>query len=183
MKWFFAVFFSCSFVFLTVFGINCVYGYLFPVKYESEIEYACKKCSNNSNCEVNKAVVLSVINVESHFNENSISSRGAVGLMQVMSSTAEEVASQLGLKNFDLKNPSDNILIGTFYLNKLVQKFDNLETALCAYNAGPSNVKAWLLDSEKSDDGKTLKEIPFKETREYIQKFRQNFKYYQTKFR
>lgn len=162
---------------MAVFGINCVYGYIFPLKYQEEVTSACARF------QVDEALVYSVINVESHFNKNAVSSRGAIGLMQVMPSTADELAKQLGLQEFDLKSPNDNIVIGTFYIRLLTDRFENIETALCAYNAGPSNVKAWLSDSEKSDDGVTLKNIPFEETRNYIGKFRTNFKYYKTKFK
>ncbi|MGN1201478.1 MAG: lytic transglycosylase domain-containing protein [Candidatus Caccovivens sp.] len=176
MKWFFAIFFSLSFIFLSVFGVNCVYGYLFPLKYQEEVASACNQY------DVDKAIVFSVINVESHFNKNAISSRGAVGLMQVMPSTAQYLAEQLNLNEYDLTNPEDNILFGTYYIHVLLKKFENIETALCAYNAGPTNVKGWLADAEKSDDGITLKNIPFEETRNYIEKYRKNFKYYITKF-
>lgn len=103
--------------------------------------------------------------------------------MQVLPSTAEEIARELNFENFDLKNPGDNILIGTYYIGQLTKKFNNLETALCAYNAGPTNVSNWLKDETKSEDGESLKKIPFKETENYIKKFRKNYKYYSHKFK
>lgn len=172
MKCFFAIFFAFSLIFLTFFGINCIYGSFFPVRFEEEISSASEEFG------VEKAVIFSVINVESHFNSEAVSPKGAVGLMQIMPATAQSLQ-----KEFDLKNPKDNIFIGTKYLSKLIARFDNLETALCAYNAGPTNVAKWLADSECSDDGKTLKKIPYEETRNYIQKFRKNLKYYQTKIK
>lgn len=175
MKWFFAIFFSFSFVFLSVFGINCFYGYLFPIKYEAEIAAASERFG------VEKSLVFSVVNVESGFNKTAISSKGAVGLMQLLPSTAEELAANLGMKDFDLQNPEDNITLGTYYLSILSKKFENSDAALCAYNAGPANVTRWLQDEEKSEDGKILKEIPFVETRNYLQKIQKNLKYYSKK--
>ncbi len=175
MKWFMATFFAVSFIFLTAFGVNCCYGFLFPMKYADEVSVACKRF------DVNEAIVFSVINIESHFNANALSKKGAVGLMQVLPSTAEGLAKEIGLDEFDLTNPKDNILIGTYYVKQLSKKFENVETALCAYNAGPANVNAWLKDEDKSEDGKTLKKIPFAETNGYIKKFRKNFKYYSHK--
>lgn len=177
MKWALAIFLSVSFVFLTVFGVNCCFGFLFPTKFEEEVTAACEKFG------MDKAVVFSVINIESHFNADAVSKKGAVGLMQILPSTAEELAVSAGLEEFDLKAPKDNILLGTCYLSQLSKKFDCLETALCAYNAGPANVTTWLKEEEKSEDGKTLKSIPFAETRGYIKKFRRNFKYYSHKLR
>lgn len=177
MKWFFAVFFSFSFVFLAIFGVNCVYGYFFPMRFQDEISSACEKF------DVDEAVVYSVINVESHFNQNAVSQKGAIGLMQVMPSTASELATALNLSEFDLASPQDNITFGTYYISELSKKFENLETALAAYNAGPTNVSGWLKNADYSDDGKTLKEIPFAETKNYLEKFRQNYNYYKTKIK
>lgn len=175
MKGFFAVVLSVSFVFLAIFGVNCVYGYLFPMKYQDEISVASQKY------DVEEAIIYSVINIETHFRKDAVSSKGAVGLMQVMPATAEELAQ--GNAQFDLKVPADNINLGTCYLSKLISRFEDLETALCAYNAGPTNVKNWLADERYSDDGKTLKKIPFTETRDYVQKFWRNYKYYMKNYK
>lgn len=175
MKWFVAIFLSVSFVFLACFGVSCAYGYFFPMKYNAEIASACGKF------DVEKAVVYAIINVESRFRKNTISNKGAVGLMQIMPTTAEDLAGRLGMEEFDLFDPSDNIVLGTYYIKILAERFENLRTALCAYNAGPTNVTAWLEKNEYSDDQKTLKKIPFKETRDYILKFERNFRYYKTK--
>ncbi len=172
MKWFFAIFLTFSLIFLTIFGVDCFYGIVFPVKFEAEISAASQEFG------VEKAVIFSVINVESHFNPEAVSSKGAVGLMQVMPTTAQTLQEQA-----DLKDPKENIFVGTKYLAKLVSRFENLETALCAYNAGPTNVSKWLQNKDYSEDGKTLKKIPFEETRNYIQKFRKNLKYYQTRIK
>lgn len=175
MKWFFGVFFAVAFVFLAVFGINCVYGYIFPIKYEEEISYASEKYG------VEEAVIYSMINIESHFNKNALSNKGAVGLMQVMPSTAEMVAEQLSIEEFDLIFPQENIEIGTAYFASLLKRFENLETALCAYNAGPTNVASWLKNEEYSQDRESLSYIPFEETRNYVAKFWKNYNYYKTK--
>lgn len=175
MKYFFSIFFVFSFIFLSIFGINCFYGYLFPTKYIDEVELA------SETFDVEKAIIFSVINVESHFNKNVISPKGARGLMQIMPSTASAVADEIGLGDFDLTNAEDNILIGTAYLSSMIDRFDNLEVALCAYNAGPTNVSNWLKNEDYSKDGVTLEEIPFEETCNYISKFNKNYRYYATK--
>lgn len=175
MKWFLSLFFVSTFVFLMVFGINCCYGYVFPQKYSAEISSACKKF------EVDEAIVYSIINIESHFDKTALSNKGAVGLMQILPSTADGLAKELSLQEFDLKNPQDNILLGTYYIKLLCKRFENLKTALCAYNAGPSNVSLWLKDKEKSQDGKNLQNIPFSQTQKYVEKFEKNFKYYSHK--
>ncbi len=175
MKIFAFSFIAVSMLFLSVFGVNCFYGYLFPTKFKEEV------ASASTSFGVDRAVIYSVINVESGFQKDAVSRKGAIGLMQLMPDTANEIAQKLDIKSFDLKNPQDNITLGTFYFSTLKKRFKDEKTALCAYNAGPSNVSLWLLNKKYSDDGKTLKNIPFKETREYIEKINKNLKYYSKK--
>lgn len=175
MKWFFAIFLSFSVVFLSIFGINCLYGVYYPIKYQEEISYSSEASG------LDKAIIYSVINTESRFKKDAVSKKGAVGLMQVLPSTAEEIAKEKGVDLKDLKDPQTNILIGSFYLKKMINNFKNLSTAICAYNAGPTNVRAWLNDKKYSQDGETLTEIPFEETRHYLERFEKNLKYYTKK--
>ena len=91
--------------------------------------------------------------------------------MQIMPSTANYVSElYFGSKDFDLFNPNHNLLIGITYLSYLFDKFENKKTALSAYNAGEGRVFTWLLNNDYSTDGKTLNNIPFKETRLYVEK-------------
>ena len=87
---------------------------------------------------VSAALVQAVIRAESNFNPRAISNRGAIGLMQVMPSTAR----RHGVSNpFD---PQSNIIAGVRYLRSLLDMFQNDETlALAAYNSGPSQVKKY----------------------------------------
>ncbi len=111
--------------------------------------------------------VTAVMKVESNFVKSAKSPRGAVGLMQVMPSTAEEMAEELGLKEYstaDLEAPETNILVGTYYLSKLRKEYDSDDIqVLAAYNAGGKNVREWM----KKRNKKTLdaKDIEFAETR------------------
>ncbi len=177
MKWFFAIFFSFSFIFLAIFGINCFYGYIFPIKFQEEIS------ESASVFNLDQAIIYSIINVESRFDKNATSSKGAKGLMQILPSTAKYLSEELEIDSFDLTDPKDNINLGSFYLSELLNRFENLETALAAYNAGPTNVANWLKDKRYSEDGKTLKDIPFSETKNYVNKFKTNFNYYSKKIK
>ena len=103
--------------------------------------------------------------------------------MQIMPATAKSVADKNDIETFDLSVPQDNILIGTCYISELLDRFGNLETALVAYNAGPTNVSNWLKNEEYSKDRKILTEIPFKESKKYLEKFRKNFSYYKAKIK
>ena len=99
---------------------------------------------------------------------------GAMGLMQLLPSTAQQTAKKNGLsfsKN-DLLTPEKNITLGSHYLNHLLDVFDgNRILVAAAYNAGPSRVKQWL---NKGKDAQLpydvwIETIPFKETRGYVQ--------------
>lgn len=121
-------------------------------------------------------LVAAVIRVESRFRPDATSPAGARGLMQVMPETGQGVAGQLGLPNFEpdmLYHPETNIRIGTWYLGQLRREFDqNLILALAAYNGGRGNVREWLSrnPSRSPSSGYRPKDIPFPETRDYVQR-------------
>ncbi len=148
----------------------------FPLEYEeSIIEY-----SEMYNVDPN--LVAAVINTESKFLEGASSSKGAIGLMQIMPDTGKWIAETLDIQNFNddmIKIPELNIRMGTWYLNKLSEDFKgDYILILAAYNGGPGNVTKWLEDEKYSIDGESLHEIPFKETRNYIRRVRFNHRMY-----
>lgn len=144
----------------------------YPLKYKNEI------CYYADNYDLDRALVLSVVKVESGFDKNAVSGAGAIGLMQITEKTGEYIASKLGVLDYDLTNVKDNLNFGCFYLKYLLTKFSDIQTALIAYNAGEGRVVKWLKDSKFSDDGIRLKTIPYKETRDYITKINKNFSKY-----
>lgn len=118
------------------------------------------------------SLVFSVIKAESGFSENAVSSAGAVGLMQLMPSTAKFVCekNKITFEYERLKEGNYNAMLGCIYLNYLLSRFPDKGTALAAYNAGEGTVSSWLKNSNYSDDGIHLKYVPYAETRNYIKK-------------
>ena len=145
-----------------------LYGCLFPYPYRKEIEAG--------SCD--PLLTIAVIRAESGFRANAVSGAGAVGLMQLMPETAEYVRAMHGYAKGELTDPAYNILLGSAYLSYLLGKYRDIDTALAAYNAGEGNVFLWLKNSDYSDDGITLKAIPFPETAGYVEKINETFKIY-----
>ncbi|WP_428821423.1 transglycosylase SLT domain-containing protein [Microbulbifer sp. MCCC 1A16149] len=119
-------------------------------------------------------LVLAVARQESHFSHDAKSHAGAMGLMQLLPSTARATARKAGVpyrRSWDLLNPSTNISLGAFYLNSLLNRFDNNRfLAAAAYNAGPTRVSRWLKDTDKKLPFDIwIETIPYSETRKYVQ--------------
>ena len=169
--WILVVLYICIiFITITFCGISISY----PKKYEKEIAFVCEQF------DIPKSTFYSLINTESSFNPQAKSSAGAIGLTQLMPSTAQYICvkNNLDYYQFDLYNADDNLYIGAMYLQYLFNKFDNKYTALCAYNAGETIVRSWLQNQQYSQDGITLYNIPYKETNNYIKKIKNNEKIY-----
>ena len=175
MKYVMSLFLTFSFLFLSMFDLSCIYGYLFPLKYEDEIATVAEIY------DMDPVLIASVIKCESGFDCNAVSLKGAEGLMQLLPSTAEYLAKKLKYGEYDLKKPEDNIMLGTYYLSLLTEKFENEALALCAYNAGPGNVQKWLSDEDNLDANGALKVVPFEETRNYLKRCEQARRYYNHK--
>lgn len=159
--------------------IGAYYNYFFPMKYQKEISALAVKY------DVGGGIIASVANVESNFEENAISNKGAVGIMQLMPSTAKWIAGKIKVDFSDdkLMQAEYSLELGSFYLAYLIDYFGDEKLGICAYNAGQGNVSNWLSDKRYSQDGKTLTEIPFQETRIYLQKVLYNYNYYKNKYK
>jgi len=93
------------------------------------------------NYDLDPFLILAVIQTESNFTPKAVSSKGAIGLMQVMPRTGEYVAKDLGISyngRKSLYDPFVNVRLGIHYLSFLEDRFNSVENALAAYNYGPS---------------------------------------------
>lgn len=145
--------------------------FLYPLEYRELIEkYSCQY-------NLDPYLVAAVIRVESRFNSSAVSPKNARGLMQITGRTGEWIAGKLKITDYSeekLFDPETNIKIGCWYLSTLYKEFGNKELMLAAYNAGSGNVSQWLKNKKYSKDGKTLDNIPFKETEQYIVKVKKS---------
>jgi soluble lytic murein transglycosylase len=119
------------------------------------------------------ALIAGVIFAESKFNDET-SAAGALGLMQLLPTTAHFIAERSGGTRFtteDLSTPEINIAYGSWYLRYLLDRYDgNVVKALAAYNGGETNVSAWVAAARARGERFALDDIPFAETRAYVER-------------
>jgi peptidoglycan lytic transglycosylase len=119
------------------------------------------------------SLIAGVIYAESKFSD-STSSAGALGLMQLLPSTADFIADRSGGTRFttaDLATPEINIAYGSWYLRYLLDRYDGDEVlALAAYNGGMGNVDRWVADAGARGRRLGVADIPFPETQAYVQR-------------
>lgn len=135
---------------------------------------------------VDPYLVAAIIFVESHFDPEAVSSKGAAGLMQIMPGTGQWIASRMNLQlnSDDLFDPEVNIRLGCWYLNHLFQEFKgDIILVLAAYNGGKGNVRNWLEEGVWEGKRTEIQKIPFPETRKYILDVEAVYKKYQEIYR
>lgn len=153
---------------------NTIMKSIYIIKYSEFIEKYSKEY------DVDKYLIYACIKAESNFNEKAESKKGAKGLMQLLDSTGKEIAEGLDMTidDDDLFEPEINIKLGTKYISKMLKKYENIELALAAYNAGSGNVDSWINSNKIKADGTDVENIPFKETNNYVRKILRDYRIY-----
>jgi soluble lytic murein transglycosylase len=130
----------------------------YPLRYDGIV------LAHARNYDLPPTLLAAVIYTESKFDADARSGAGAVGLMQLLPETAKGIAVRTGGGGFvvsDLLDPEINVRYGSWYLRNLLDRYDDVRTALAAYHAGQGNVDAW----RRAGVG-----IRFAETRAYVDK-------------
>lgn len=134
------------------------------------------------------ALVLGLIRQETEFDAYAISGAGARGLMQMMPASAKLAARQAGLPYRPealLSDTTYNMQLGmTEYRGHLDRYGGSLVLAAASYNAGPGNAKKWLAangDPRSGDPIDWIEQIPFSETRNYVQRVLENTEVYRAR--
>ena len=152
------------FVFFNFFVSNKKYSN-FVLKYAKEYK-------------LDSSLVYAIIKTESNFDKKAISKSGALGLMQIIPSTAKWIAEELK-EEYSKDNMFDaetNIRYGCYYLSYLFERFKKMDIVVCAYNAGETVVNRWLDDTGDLDRGK----IDYSETKNYLTKVESYYKVYES---
>lgn len=151
--------------------------FVYPLPYKASIVHY------GTEYGVDPLLIAAVIRNESKFFAQARSSRGAVGLMQLMPETATWIAGQQQRENFalsELEDPDSNIRMGAWYLASLQKEFDHNEVLmLAAYNGGRGNVKNWMREYGWSMQFGEIGQIPYPETREYAERVLKSKQRYQ----
>jgi len=126
---------------------------------------------------------------ESSFDRQAVSHAGALGMMQLMPATANETARKMGLpysRGRLTSDPSYNMTLGTGYFSTILDQWGgNVPLAVASYNAGAGNVRKWVAQNGDprmpgTDMVRWIEEIPFQETRNYVQRVLENAVVYDT---
>lgn len=139
------------------------------------VSYYCAEYGVESN------LVYAIMKQESNFNEDALSHKGAVGLMQLMPATAQWAAEKVG-EEYDeasLTQSSYNLKLAIWFISYLQEEFDGDDTkVMAAYNAGDGNVTNWLSQGIWDGSLGDVDSIPFEETRTYVTRVSDNLEKY-----
>jgi soluble lytic murein transglycosylase len=150
---------------------------LYPKAYWGEVERASEEYG------MDPFLLLSLMREESRFDPGALSAAGAIGLMQLMPSTAERTARKIDLEingRESVYEVESNIRLGAHYLDGLLHEFKSVPPALAAYNAGERKVREWLRRGRYDSYDEFIEDIPFKETRNYVKRIVTTYFRYQT---
>ena len=116
-------------------------------------------------------LVAGLIHQESAFQIDAASVSNALGLMQLLPSTARRLARQSRLRYSETRlfDPAYNVRLGTTYLANLHKQFGSVEEVLAAYNAGEDRVTAWTAGQNYRETAEFVESIPFTQTRLYVE--------------
>jgi soluble lytic murein transglycosylase len=148
-------------------GIFDDYDLLYPRPYDPEVRRAAQTTG------LPEPLIYAVIRQESLYRADAASSAGALGLMQLLPSTARLTARKNGLQNpsrAELLTPSVNVPLGSAFLKSLMDRAaGQLPLAIAGYNAGPAAARRWLAETPVETDV-WVENIPYNETRSYVQR-------------
>lgn len=138
---------------------------LYPRPFLKEVQEMAKKYN------ISEYILFGLVRTESFFQSNVHSHAGAIGLSQLMPSTAKDVARALKLTNYNLYNPRTNLNFGAYYLGELIRRLDGSQLlALFSYNGGITRVRGWVKQNPHMPLDLLLEVVPILETRDYGRK-------------
>jgi soluble lytic murein transglycosylase len=157
-----------AFVIFMFLSSNMVSKFLYPIHFKENIRQSAE------NYKLDHFLIAAIIRVESNFEPDIESKKGAYGLMQLMPDTSEWIVDTGKFSTRykeNLHDPSISIELGSWYLNWLNKQFNgNTVAVIAGYNAGPGKVNQWMQNQEWDGTLQHADTIPYGETRHYIQR-------------
>lgn len=151
---------------------------MYPLHYDREQK------DNAARFGLPQALIAGLTWQESMYKADIRSPAGALGLMQLMPSTAQGIAAKAGVPGFRtalLTQPAVNIRLGSYYLKAQIDKWHgDLLPTIAAYNAGPGAVSRWLASFGRGDKDAFVERIPYDETRRYVKQVLTHLRIYET---
>lgn len=172
-----------TFLIILLFNFLDIPNKLLKIIYKKEYSEYVTKYSQKY--DVDENLIYAVIKAESNFNVNAKSNKGAIGLMQLMENTAKDIVKKTDLQinsneiTDRLYDCDININLGTKYLSILISKYQSVEVAITAYNAGIGTVDNWIEKGIIKSDGSDIENVPYKETNIYVRKILRDYKIYE----
>jgi hypothetical protein len=114
------------------------------------------------------SLCLAMIWQESLFQPQAVSPANAKGLMQIIPTTAKQIARELGVSSYSVHNAPTSIKFGWYYFSNMLKEFNSISLSLAGYNAGPHRVKRWVTNNSDSEIDEFIELIPYNETRNYV---------------
>ncbi|QJC51478.1 lytic transglycosylase domain-containing protein [Paenibacillus albicereus] len=152
---------------------------MYPIPFKDSIEQAAAEQK------VDPYLIAAIIRVESNFRADKLSSKGAGGVMQLMPDTAEWIIGAAKFKTMSrdavMSGVEENIRAGSWYVHSLHDQFKgNQAASVAAYNAGPGKVGQWLQEGRWDGTLARLDQVPYGETRHYVQRVNYYYKKYKS---
>lgn len=167
---------------LLILLVTAIYNYDAVLKVFYPLPYRDSIIRHSTDAGVDPYLLTAIMKTESNFNPNAVSPKGARGLMQIMPETGQWIANQSGMGPFHpnlLFDPETSIQMSAWYIANLQQEFgDNRIMVVAAYNGGRGNVRAWLDQKIISGSARDINNIPFPETKKFVDKVLWNYKVY-----
>ncbi|WEK53210.1 MAG: lytic transglycosylase domain-containing protein [Candidatus Cohnella colombiensis] len=152
--------------------------FIYPISYVQEIKQGANEYK------LDPLLVAAIIRVESNYKPDARSKKGALGIMQIMPETVKWIIKQEDFGDISLVDVGEKahagIALGSWYIKELLRQFDgDLTKVLAAYNAGPGKVRQWVGEGVWDGSEQQIRNIPYGETRHYVQRVLYYYKKYQ----
>jgi soluble lytic murein transglycosylase len=144
-------------------------GEVLELLYPRVFNDAVSAALEEADADLDPHLILAIIREESRYNQRARSSKGAIGLMQLMPDTASWILRR-NIPDRQLLEPATNIYAGTTYLAYLDNRFQEMEHVIASYNGGPNIVGRWVRNRGGQSMEIFIEEIPYRETRNFVKK-------------